>query len=129
MHMKLLTMKDYRLLRASRGSYLVAMLANFLCELSVLSLGLARYPPSMIAATAVYASRRTCHLQQPWSPTLEASSGLTFNDLQDCIELFNEFYGSLLIFGNQQTHLCELQVFQRYSHMLDGNIDLKKIIF
>jgi len=78
-----------RFLRAADAEFgEVAMLANYLCELSLLQYTLLKYSPSVIAASAVCLALHSCKLAA-WTPTLEHYTGLNLissSALRSCIE-------------------------------------------
>ncbi|GLU22157.1 hypothetical protein SLE2022_382530 [Rubroshorea leprosula] len=80
-----------RFLRAAQASYKspsfeLEFLANYLAELTLIDYDFLNYPPSTIAASAVFLARWTldqsCH---PWNPTLEHYTAYKASDLKTTV--------------------------------------------
>ena len=69
-------------------SDLVSVSSQYLAELSLLDLGFIKYPPSVIAASAlliaINATKLFGHGNQNWDPTMEYFTTYTFSDLEPC---------------------------------------------
>ncbi|XP_021298593.1 cyclin-A2-4 [Herrania umbratica] len=80
-----------RFLRAAQASYMspsieLEFLANYLAELTLIDYGFLNFPPSIVAASAVFLARWTldqsCH---PWNPTLKHHTAYNASDLKTTV--------------------------------------------
>ncbi|KAK6267978.1 hypothetical protein QUC31_012138 [Theobroma cacao] len=80
-----------RFLRAAQASYMspsieLEYLANYLAEMTLIDYGFLNFPPSIVAASAVFLARWTldqsCH---PWNPTLEHHTAYNVSDLKTTV--------------------------------------------
>lgn len=60
------------------------MLASFLIELALVDYEMLRYPPSLLAASAVYTAQCTIHGFSEWNSTCEFHSHYSENQLREC---------------------------------------------
>lgn len=72
----------------------VAILSNYLTEITTLDSAFLKYPPSMIAASAVVIALDACECR-PWTPTLEYYTQYRWNELQACMEAVVAAYRNL----------------------------------
>lgn len=60
------------------------MLASFLMELALVDYEMLRYPPSLLAASAVYTAKCTIHGFSEWNSTCEFHSHYSEDQLREC---------------------------------------------
>lgn len=60
------------------------MLASFLMELALVDYEMLRYPPSLLAASAVYTAQCTIHGFSEWNSTCEFHSHYSEDQLREC---------------------------------------------
>ncbi|KAL1215618.1 Cyclin-B2-2 [Cardamine amara subsp. amara] len=73
-----------RFLKAAQSDKKLEILASFLIELALVDYEMLRYPPSLLAATAVYTAQCTIHGFSEWNSTCEFHSHYSENQLQEC---------------------------------------------
>ncbi|CAH8315044.1 unnamed protein product [Eruca vesicaria subsp. sativa] len=73
-----------RFLKAAQSDKKLEILASFLTELALVDYEMLRYPPSLLAATAVYTAQCTIHGFSEWNSTCEFHSHYTENQLIEC---------------------------------------------
>nr|XP_043615743.1 cyclin-A1-1-like [Erigeron canadensis] len=60
-------------------------LASYICELTLIEYNMLRYPPSLIASSAIFLARFLL-TQEPWNLTLMYYTRYQPSDLQECVE-------------------------------------------
>nr|ADE77085.1 unknown [Picea sitchensis] len=83
-----------RFLKAAGSDEEMANLVFFLTELSLMQYVMIKFPPSMLAAAAVYTARCTLQKMPVWSHVLKAHSGYSETDLKECVKLMVAFHQS-----------------------------------
>ncbi|VVB10160.1 unnamed protein product [Arabis nemorensis] len=73
-----------RFLKAAQSEKKLENLASFLIELALVDYEMLRYPPSLLAATAVYTAQCTIHGFSEWNSTCEFHSHYSENQLLEC---------------------------------------------
>ncbi|KAL0739483.1 hypothetical protein Bca4012_015693 [Brassica carinata] len=73
-----------RFLKAAQADKKLEMLASFLIELALVDYEMLRYPPSLLAASAVYTAQCTIHGFGEWNSTCEFHSHYSENQLREC---------------------------------------------
>ncbi|XP_010437448.1 PREDICTED: cyclin-B2-2-like [Camelina sativa] len=73
-----------RFLKAAQSDKKLDILASFLMELALVDYEMLRYPPSLLAATAVYTAQCTIHGFSEWSSTCEFHSHYAEHQLLEC---------------------------------------------
>ncbi|KAG7540244.1 Cyclin-like [Arabidopsis thaliana x Arabidopsis arenosa] len=73
-----------RFLKAAQSDKKLEILASFLIELALVDYEMVRYPPSLLAATAVYTAQCTIHGFSEWNSTCEFHSHYSENQLIEC---------------------------------------------
>ncbi|KAF8101528.1 hypothetical protein N665_0204s0025 [Sinapis alba] len=73
-----------RFLKAAQSDKKLEMLASFLIELALVDYEMLRYPPSLLAASAVYTAQCTIHGFSEWNSTCEFHSHYSENQLREC---------------------------------------------
>ncbi|OEL26356.1 Cyclin-B1-3 [Dichanthelium oligosanthes] len=81
-----------RYLKAAMGDKEFENMAFFYSELALVQYTMLVYPPSVIAATAVYAARSTLEINPRWTDILEYHTGLTEPQLLDCARRLISFH-------------------------------------
>ena len=82
-----------RFLRAAEADQKTEFLASFLAELTLLEYSFLRFPPSLVAASAVFLALHALH-RQPWSATLEHYAGYGAPALRECVEALLEVFAA-----------------------------------
>jgi cyclin B len=70
-----------RFLKAAQSDKKLEILASFLIELALVDYEMVRYPPSLLAATAVYTAQCTIHGFSEWNSTCEFHCHYSENQL------------------------------------------------
>ncbi|CAA0837401.1 Cyclin-B1-2 [Striga hermonthica] len=83
-----------RFVKASLTDLKVENMVYFLAELGMMNYETLVYSPSMIAASAVYAARRTLNKAPFWSETLKLHTGFSEQQIMDCAILLVSFHES-----------------------------------
>ncbi|CAN7120126.1 hypothetical protein BRARA_K01353 [Brassica rapa] len=73
-----------RFLKAAQSDKKLEMLASFLMELALVDYEMLRYPPSLLAASAVYTAQCTIHGFSEWNSTCEFHSHYSEDQLREC---------------------------------------------
>eukprot|EP00249_Psilotum_nudum_P012952 c24068_g2_i1 orf=132-572(-) len=73
-----------RFLKAAASDKQLDMLAFFLVELSLVNYAMVKFPPSMLAAAAVYTAQCTFQRVPRWTRALRHHSGYTEAQLKEC---------------------------------------------
>ncbi|CAD5330042.1 unnamed protein product [Arabidopsis thaliana] len=73
-----------RFLKAAQSDKKLEILASFLIELALVDYEMVRYPPSLLAATAVYTAQCTIHGFSEWNSTCEFHCHYSENQLLEC---------------------------------------------
>jgi hypothetical protein len=60
------------------------LLALYFAELTLVDTEYLKYPPSLIACSAIYLSNRVFNKQEPWCNNLKYYSGYEFEDISNC---------------------------------------------
>lgn len=97
-----------RFLKAAQADKQLEMMSFFLAELCLVEYVMLRYPPSMLAAAAVYTGQITLRRFPSWNRTMECYTGYTEDQLQECAKLMVRFHQNL---GNSKL----ITVHKKYS--------------
>lgn len=81
-----------RFLKAAQADKQLEMMSFFLAELCLVEYVMLRYPPSMLAAAAVYTGQFTLRRFPSWNRTMECYTGYTEDQLQECARLMVGFH-------------------------------------
>eukprot|EP00249_Psilotum_nudum_P012953 c24068_g3_i1 orf=444-1955(-) len=100
-----------RFLKAAASDKQMDMLAFFLVELSLVNYIMVKFPPSMLAAAAVYTAQCTLQRSPSWSRALRHHSGYTEAQLKDCAILMVSLHQKA---GEENQPLTV--VHRKYSH-------------
>ncbi|CAN6881132.1 unnamed protein product [Brassica oleracea] len=73
-----------RFLKAAQADKKLEILASFLMELALVDYEMLRYPPSLLAASAVYTAQCTIHGFSEWNSTCEFHSHYSESQLREC---------------------------------------------
>lgn len=73
-----------RFLKAAQSDKKLEILASFLMELALVDYEMLRYPPSLLAASAVYTAQCTIHGFSEWNSTCEFHSHYSESQLREC---------------------------------------------
>ena len=79
-----------RYLKAAHADRTMVQLACYLAERTLQEYGMVRFLPSVVAATAVYVSRKSLK-RHPWSPTLVKYTNYDEADMAACAETMAAF--------------------------------------
>jgi len=79
-----------RFSKAASSNFISHTLCKFIIEMSLMEVDMLKYPPSHIAAAAVYISRTMLKIQPRWSPNLEHYSNLKIKDIKNCVLDLNQ---------------------------------------
>ena len=72
----------------SQGAYKSLVLAQFVLEISLLEIKSLNYPPSLLASSSLYISRKLVQCSDElWTEDLEFYTGYSVDDMEDCIVL------------------------------------------
>ncbi|XP_051140327.1 G2/mitotic-specific cyclin-2-like isoform X2 [Andrographis paniculata] len=82
-----------RFLKAAQSDKKLELVAFYLIELSLVEYEAVKYPPSLLAAAAVYAAQATVYGVAQWSRTCEWHTGYTAAELQECTRLMVALHG------------------------------------
>jgi len=97
-----------RFSKAARSNVKIHTLSKYITELSLLEYGLLKFLPSVIAASAVYISRRMCQISPPWNSTLEYHTNYRLQEILPCVHLLNS------LIKKQETSKFKA-IFKKYS--------------
>nr|CAB3476936.1 unnamed protein product [Digitaria exilis] len=106
-----------RYLKAAMGNKELEHMAFFYSELALVQYTMLIYPPSVMAAAAVYAARSTLKMNPLWTDILEHHTGLTETQLLDCARRMMTFHA--LVPGSKQK-----AVYTKYSNPKLGAVSL-----
>ncbi|KAF8724255.1 hypothetical protein HU200_021282 [Digitaria exilis] len=106
-----------RYLKAAMGNKELEHMAFFYSELALVQYTMLIYPPSVMAAAAVYAARSTLKMNPLWTDILEYHTGLTEPQLLDCARRMMSFHA--LVPGSKQK-----AVYTKYSNAKLGAVSL-----
>ncbi|KAI9109636.1 hypothetical protein K1719_019266 [Acacia pycnantha] len=81
-----------RFLKAAEADKKLEHAAFFLIELSLVEYEMLKFPPSMLAAAAVYAAQCTIYGFKQWSKTCEWHTNFSEDQLLDCSRMMVEFH-------------------------------------
>ncbi|KAF7829037.1 G2/mitotic-specific cyclin-1 [Senna tora] len=81
-----------RFLKAAEADKKLELLAFFLIELSLVEYEMLKFPPSMLAAAAVYAAQCTAYGFKQWSKTCEWHTNYSEDQLLVCSRMMVEFH-------------------------------------
>ncbi|OWM78885.1 G2/mitotic-specific cyclin S13-7-like [Punica granatum] len=84
-----------RFIKAALADRKLESMVYFLSELGLMSYSTLSYPPSMVAASAVYAARCTLNISPFWSATLKVHTGYTEAQIMDCAKLLVGFHANV----------------------------------
>ncbi|KAI3949733.1 hypothetical protein MKX01_040950 [Papaver californicum] len=81
-----------RFLKAAQSDKKLELLSFFLIELSLVEYDMLRFPPSLLAAAAIYTAQCTLNRTRHWSKTTEWHTNYSEDQLQDCSKLMVTFH-------------------------------------
>ncbi|KAJ8561307.1 hypothetical protein K7X08_027497 [Anisodus acutangulus] len=81
-----------RFLKAAQSDKKVELLSFFMTELSLVEYEMLRFPPSMLAAAAIFTAQCTLRVAKEWSKTCEKYSNYTRDQLLECSKLMFSFH-------------------------------------
>ncbi|KAJ7953214.1 Cyclin [Quillaja saponaria] len=81
-----------RFLKAAQADKKLELLSFFLIELSLVEYGMLKFPPSLLAAAAVYTAQCTIHGFKQWSRTCEWHTNYSEDQLIECSRLMVAFH-------------------------------------
>jgi cyclin B len=81
-----------RFLKAAQADKQLEMVSFFLAELCLVEYVMLRYPPSMLAAAAVYTGQFTLRRFPSWNRTMECYTAYSEDQLQECAKLMVSFH-------------------------------------
>ncbi|KAJ8539597.1 hypothetical protein K7X08_013849 [Anisodus acutangulus] len=81
-----------RFLKAAQSDKKVELLSFFMTELSLVEYEMLRFPPSMLAAAAIFTAQCTLGVSKEWSKTCEKYSNYTRDQLLECSQLMVSFH-------------------------------------
>ncbi|OIV92665.1 hypothetical protein TanjilG_18016 [Lupinus angustifolius] len=81
-----------RFLKAAQADKKLELLAFFLVELSLVEYEMLKFPPSMLAAAAVYTAQCTVYCVKQWSKTCEWHTNYSEDQLLECSSLMVDFH-------------------------------------
>ncbi|XP_044460951.1 G2/mitotic-specific cyclin-2-like [Mangifera indica] len=81
-----------RFLKAAQSDNKMEMLSFFLVELSLVECEMLKFPPSLLAAAAIYAAQCTVFGFKQWSKTCQWHSGYSEDQLLECVRLMIRFH-------------------------------------
>ncbi|KAK4490469.1 hypothetical protein RD792_001146 [Penstemon davidsonii] len=81
-----------RFLKAAQSDKKLELLSFFLIELCLVEYEMLKYPPSLLAATAIYTAQSTLYGIGQWSKTCEWHTGYSEDELQECSRLIVGFH-------------------------------------
>jgi len=79
-----------RFSKAARSDWKAHTLSKYLIEIPLLDLKMLKYPPSLIAGSAVFLARKMLQTLPAWNPTLEHYSTYSIEALKPCVLDLNE---------------------------------------
>ncbi|KAG9146495.1 hypothetical protein Leryth_011771 [Lithospermum erythrorhizon] len=81
-----------RFLKAARADRKLELLSFFMIELCLVQYEMLKYPPSLLAAAAVFTAQSTCVGRRQWSKTCEKHTHYTEDQLLECSRLMVTFH-------------------------------------
>ncbi|KAF3628710.1 Cyclin-B2-3 [Capsicum annuum] len=81
-----------RFLKAAQSDKKVELVSFFLIELCLVEYEMLRFPPSMLAAAAVFTAQCTLCVSREWNATCEKHSSYAKNQLSQCSKLMVSFH-------------------------------------
>ncbi|KAJ4714071.1 Cyclin [Melia azedarach] len=81
-----------RFLKAAQSDKKLQLLSFFLIELSMVEYEMLKFPPSLLAAAAIYAAQCTIYGFKQWSKTCQWHSGYSEDQLLECARLVIGFH-------------------------------------
>ncbi|AES95280.1 G2/mitotic-specific cyclin-1 [Medicago truncatula] len=81
-----------RFLKAAQADRKLELLAFFLIELSLVEYAMLKFPPSQLAAAAVYTAQCTMYGVKQWSKTCEWHTNYSEDQLLECSSLMVDFH-------------------------------------
>ncbi|KAK0578165.1 hypothetical protein LWI29_006127 [Acer saccharum] len=81
-----------RFLKAAQSDKKLELLSFFLIELSIVEYEMLKFPPSLLAAAAIYTAQCTIHGFKQWSRTCQWHSGYSEDQLLECARLMSGFH-------------------------------------
>ncbi|KAK4766453.1 hypothetical protein SAY87_008095 [Trapa incisa] len=81
-----------RFIKAAVADRRLENTAHFLAELGLMNYTALSYSPSLVAASAVYAARRTLNLSPFWNGTLKLHTGYSEEQIKECAKLLVGFH-------------------------------------
>ncbi|KAJ0097829.1 hypothetical protein Patl1_29243 [Pistacia atlantica] len=81
-----------RFLKAAQSDKKLELLSFFLIELSLVEYQMLKFPPSLLAAAAIYAAQCTVFGFKQWSKTCQWHSGYSEDQLLECARLMIAFH-------------------------------------
>ncbi|XP_061346086.1 G2/mitotic-specific cyclin-1-like [Gastrolobium bilobum] len=81
-----------RFLKAAQANRKLELLAFFLVELSLVEYEMVKFPPSQLAAAAVYTAQCSIHGFKQWSKTCEWHTNYSEDQLLECSSLIVDFH-------------------------------------
>ncbi|KAE9596550.1 hypothetical protein Lal_00007819 [Lupinus albus] len=81
-----------RFLKAAQADKKLELLAFFLVELCLVEYEMLKFPPSMLAAAAVYTAQCTVYCVKQWSKTCEWHTNYSEDQLLECSTLMVDFH-------------------------------------
>ncbi|XP_031261532.1 G2/mitotic-specific cyclin-2-like [Pistacia vera] len=81
-----------RFLKAAQSDKKLELLSFFLIELSLVEYEMLKFPPSLLAAAAIYAAQCTVFGFKQWSKTCQWHSGYSEDQLLECARLMIAFH-------------------------------------
>jgi hypothetical protein len=110
-----------RYLKAAHADRTMVQLSCYLAERSLQEYSLIKYPPSIIAASAVLIARKTLK-RHPWSPTLVKYTKYDESDLMACVHEL----GNIVITAESSSQQA---VLRKYSSPKFGSVGKLPILF
>lgn len=80
-----------RFIKSSEADPKTELLANYLCELTLVDVKFLQFLPSQIAAACVFLANFT-NKRVAWSPTIAHYTGYSLKELEPCIEALHRLY-------------------------------------
>lgn len=81
-----------RFLKASQSDKQLELLSFFMIELSLVEYEMLRFPPSLLAAAAIFTAQCTLSKSKQWSKTIEKHTKYTVDQLLECAKLMAAYH-------------------------------------
>ncbi|KAL2232109.1 UNVERIFIED_CONTAM: Cyclin-B2-3 [Sesamum indicum] len=81
-----------RFLKAAQSDKRLELLSYFIIELCLIEYGMLRFPPSLLAAAAIFTAQCTISGCKQWSKTCERHTNYTQDELMECAKIMASFH-------------------------------------